>query len=94
MTEFEREMIAQVGATRLAQRSTIAAVLLAMAEANVLDIERVLAFVDTLASALRHPAGVTSPTSLRTMKLAADEMAELRSAILRITSIPPGAGRA
>jgi hypothetical protein len=93
-SEFEKEIFAQVAAARLAHRSTVAAILLALAEAKALDISRALALVDTLAAALQQPVGVTDPTSLRVLKLAADEMAEMRPAILKMTSLPPGAGKA
>jgi len=94
MTGAEQEMFVQVMALRIAQRSTMAGVLFALAEAKAVDLQRALAFVDTLAAALRQPVGVTDPTTIRTLALAAAEMAELRPAMVTMATLPEGAGRA
>lgn len=94
MTPVEQEIFAQISALRIAQRYMLGALLIALAEAKSLDLERALSFVDTLGAALRQPVGVTDPTARHAMALAADDIEALRPSIVKMTTLPPGAGRA
>jgi len=94
MTEAEKEMFAQITAANTAHRYMFAALIFTLGESKAVDVDRTLAFVEVLASALRQPYGVTDPTALRTMALAAEEMERLRPSMVSMATMPPGAGRA
>jgi hypothetical protein len=94
MTEAEKEMLAQVSAAKFSQRAMMAALLFALGEAKTVDPARVLAFVAVIEASIRQPYGVTDPIALRTMALAAEDLALLPAAMDNMATMPPGAGRA
>jgi hypothetical protein len=82
-------------ASRMAQRYTTAAIVLAMAQRQALDVGDVYAFLRTLADGCEHMAATaTNPLLARAHSMTADELAAIEPMVRRMLTVPAGAGRA
>ena len=87
--------VAAVIGARMAQRYVMAAVILAMAKSQALDVADVHLFLRTFGDMFATMAkGETDPVMAQAKAIAAEEIAALEPTVMNMLTIPPGAGRA